>query len=87
MLRQAAAEAGVPGMTPRSLRHSLATHLAGWWGLSSRQVRLVLRHTTEFTQAYYVHPDLANLRESMAGFDYQAASSPLPSPTTPRIAG
>ena len=69
-LKAAGKAVGVDGFTPLSLRHSLATHLAGWWGLSPRQVQLVLRHTTEATQGYYVHPDLANLRETVRAVDF-----------------
>jgi integrase len=69
-LRLAGAAAGVAGFTPRSLRHTLATHLTGFWGLSREQVRLILRHTTEATGGYYIHPDLANLRGTVAGFTF-----------------
>lgn len=71
-LRLAAEAVGIRGFTPQSLRHSLATHLAGVGGLTGAQLRMVLRHTNEFTQAHYVHPDLANLRELVAGFRYSA---------------
>lgn len=74
-LKAAALEVGVSGMTPHTLRHSLATHLKGYWGLSSEQVRMVLRHTTERTQAYYVHDDLANLGAMVRGFEYDRDGS------------
>jgi integrase len=65
---------GVKGFTPQSLRHSLATHLHGYWGLSRGQVKLVLRHTDEATTgAHYIHPDLANLRKLVHRFDFIAS--------------
>jgi integrase len=64
-VREAGRSAGVEGLTPQSLRHSLATHLAGHWGLGPKQVQQVLRHTSVRTQARYVHPDVANLVESV----------------------
>jgi integrase len=69
-LKQAGEAAGVEGFTPASLRHTLATHLTGWWGLTRGQVRLVLRHTNETTQAHYVHPEMANLVGLVRGFGY-----------------
>lgn len=62
-LAEAGRELGLRGLTPHSLRHSLATHLAGHWGLSPRQVQLVLRHADVPTQRRYVHPELADLVE------------------------
>ncbi|WP_422930091.1 tyrosine-type recombinase/integrase [Singulisphaera sp. PoT] len=69
-LKAAGKEAGVEGFTPQSLRHSLATHLAGWWGLKEKQIQLILRHTTVKTQRHYVHPDVVNLCKSVRDFDY-----------------
>jgi integrase len=63
---------GVNGFTPLSLRHSLATHYAGWWGLSDKQVQQILRHTTALTQKHYVHPDLVNLGELVRDFTFSA---------------
>jgi integrase len=65
---------GVERFTPQSLRHSLATHYASFWGLTDRQIQLILRHTTPITQRYYVHPDLMNLAEAVRGFTYSAAA-------------
>jgi integrase len=62
--------AGVPGFTPLSLRHSLATHYASYWGLSAKQIQQVLRHSTVFTQRHYVHIDLVNLEELVRYFDF-----------------
>ena len=77
---------GVDGFTPVSLRHSLASHLAGWWGCGREQIRLMLRHTTEQTQGYYVHPDLANLRQAVHGFDYGSPRRPpANSPRRPSV--
>jgi integrase len=70
-LRAAGERAGVMGFTPQSLRHSLATHLAGWWGLGPKQVQQVLRHSTVKTQDRYVHADLANLVEAVGSFTYR----------------
>jgi integrase len=60
-IKAAGESVGVWGLTPQSLRHSLATHLAGHWGLGPKQVQQVLRHTSIRTQDRYVHPDVANL--------------------------
>ena len=76
-LRDSAAAIGVEGFTPLSLRHSLATHLVGAHGLSRAQVKLILRHTTERTGGYYVHPDLVNLRETVRDFDFSRPSTAL----------
>ena len=79
-LRAAGQACGVGGLTPHSLRHSLATHLAGWWGLSDRQVMMVLRHAPQ-TKAFrpvaterYLHPDLVNLVGMVKGFDFTGAT-------------
>jgi integrase len=69
-LRAAGEEAGVVAFTPHSLRHSLATHLAGHWRLGSKQIQMVLRHSNRWTQATYIHPDLVNLRAMVRGFDF-----------------
>jgi len=82
-LVQAGRAVGVEGFTPQSLRHSLATHLAGHWGLGSKQIKLILRHSSEGTQAHYIHPDVANLVGLVAGFDYHEAAAP-PKPPGPR---
>lgn len=71
-LRDAAAEVGVVGFTPHTLRHSLATHLAGFWGLSTKQIRMILRHSRDSTQTTYIHEDLINLRLMVRGFDFLA---------------
>lgn len=73
-LASVALQLGIKGLTPRSLRHSLATHMLGYWGLTPSQVKLLLRHTTEQTQVYYVHPDLVNLRALVSGFSYRASA-------------
>lgn len=69
-LRAAAARLGIVGATPHALRHSLATHLAGWWGLNPRQIQMVLRHASERTQAHYVHPEISDLVAIVRGFDF-----------------
>jgi integrase len=63
---------GVEGFTPLSLRHSLATHFASFWGLSDKQIQMILRHTTVLTQRIYIHPDLINLGELVRDFDFAA---------------
>jgi integrase len=70
---------GVEGFTPLSLRHSLATHYAGYWGLSEKQIQQILRHTTVMTQRHYVHADLVNLAELVEGFRFD-----LPEPARGR---
>ncbi len=70
-LRKAAESIGLVGVTPHTLRHSLATSLAHR-GFSPRQTQLVLRHSNQLTQAYYVHPDEPALCGLMRGFDWRA---------------
>jgi integrase len=60
-LRAAGEAVGLFGLTPHSLRHSLATHLTSTWSLTERQVQLILRHTSTRTQRRYVHPELRDL--------------------------
>ena len=76
-LRDVAAAIGVSGFTPISLRRSLATHLIGSHGLTRGQLRLVLRHTSERTQDYYVQRDLDTLRDLVRSFTF------APRPGTP----
>jgi integrase len=76
ILREEAASIGVAGFTPYSLRHSLATHLTGTWGLSRSQIRMILRHTSERTQDYYVHADLVTLRELVRDVAYTSDPKP-----------
>ena len=77
ILKKAAEEIGVEGFTPYSLRHSLATHLMGYQGLTPSQVKMILRHSNQYAQKFYIHADLANLKRAVEGFDYARA---LPSP-------
>ena len=59
---KAEAEAiGIQGLTPHTLRHSLATHLRGYWGLSPKQIQAILRHSNQLTQELYCHQDLQDL--------------------------
>lgn len=60
-VRQAGLDAGVPGFTLLSLRHSWATHAEGLWGFSEVQIQRVLRHTTPRTQQHYRHADESNV--------------------------
>jgi integrase len=60
---------GVPGFTPLSLRHSFATNLTAL-GAGPNLVRQLLRHTTNATQAWYVHPSLDILREGVEGIGF-----------------
>jgi integrase len=55
---------GVPGFNPLSLRHSAATNLTAL-GAGPTLVRLLLRHTNNQTQAWYVHPAQDVLREGI----------------------
>lgn len=74
-LKAAGRAAGIEGLTFHLLRHSLATHLAGTWGLSAEQVRQVLRHTSARTTIeHYIHRDAATLRAAVRGFSYRQAS-------------
>lgn len=69
-LRAAGEAVGVRGLTPHTLRHSLATALAGR-GLADRQVRQVLRHAPG-TRAIegYVGRDLVELRRRVRDLDF-----------------
>ena len=75
-LRRAGEAAGVAGVTPHTLRHSLATHLRGWWGLSPKQIQMILRHSNQYTQELYCHEDLANLGALVRDVSF-APPSPL----------
>jgi integrase len=72
---------GVEGFTPLSLRHSLATHYASYWGLSEKQIQQILRHTSICTQRHYVHPDLINLGELVRDFGFNPPRPPRPKST------
>lgn len=83
-LRAAGEAVGVPGFTPHTLRHSLATTLAAR-GVSDRQVRQVLRHAPgTVALEHYVHRDLAALRERVRRLDFGPTPRPRPSPRRPR---
>lgn len=69
--------AGVEGLTFLSLRHSWATAAEGL-GLSEEQIKRVLRHTSVRTQVHYRHADEQNLRETIRGFGFGAASEGPP---------
>lgn len=60
-LKAAGEEVGVEGLTLSSLRHTFATWSRRRWGLSAIQLRDVLRHATEHTQAHYVHEETDRL--------------------------
>lgn len=83
-LKAAGLRVGVEGFLPHSLRHSLATHLSFHWGLTQRQVQLVLRHTTTRTQRRYVHRDLATLGELVQDFDFDQPQRSRPKTRTSR---
>lgn len=69
-MKAAGESIGLQGMTPHSLRRSLATHLRGRHKLSREQVQMVLRHSDVFTQELYVCEDLANLAALVRDFRY-----------------
>lgn len=77
-LAAAGRAAGVEGFTPHTLRHSLATHLRLSWRLTPKQIQMVLRHSDEFTQEGYIHPDLQDLAELVEGFDFTATPRTRP---------
>jgi integrase len=84
---KAAGEAvGVKGLTLHMLRHSLATHLRGHWGLSGQQVQMVLRHSNQRTQELYCHEDFANLVALVQDFDFAEPSARQPKPKPRSIA-
>jgi integrase len=63
-MKAVALSVGVPGFTPLSLRHSAATNLTAL-GAGPNLVRLLLRHTNNQTQSWYVHSSLHILREGI----------------------
>lgn len=78
-LKAAGLAADVEGFTPHSLRHSLATHLATHWRLGAKQIRMMLRHTSDRTQVRYIHPELEDLRAMVVDFDFaEAPGAPTP---------
>ena len=64
-LRAAGELCGVADVTPHALRHTLATHLRGHYGLSGEQVRRILRHSQAATQEHYLHTDIEDLAEAL----------------------
>jgi len=76
-LKAAAQAVGVEGMTFQSLRHTFATWATWRFGLSGPQLKRVLRHTTEETQAEYVHlpKTLDDLARAVDRVDYRASAS------------
>ncbi len=55
-LQAAAAEVGVEGFSPASLRHSFATHCATTWEVPPAVLQSIMGHTTiNTTMRYYVH--------------------------------
>jgi integrase len=79
-LKAAGERLGVAGLTFRSLRASLATHMIGR-GFSPKQAQQVLRHTTDRTTSrHYIHPDLETLRVLMRDFDFADRPAPAPAP-------
>ena len=68
-LAAAALAVGVAGFTPLSLRHSAATNLTAL-GAGPNLVRLLLRHTNNSTQQWYVHSSADVLREGVKGVSF-----------------
>jgi integrase len=62
--------AGVKGLTIKSFRHSLATHMKRW-GCGPLAVKDQLRHGDVKTQSYYLENDLADLRETASKISYR----------------
>jgi len=65
--------AGVPGVTIQAFRRSLATH-ARRFGLGSREVRDLLRHSDERTQEWYLEDDIEDQLVAVSKIDYRAAA-------------
>jgi integrase len=64
-----ASQVGVLGFTPLSLRHTFATALIHW-GARRGTVQRILRHTDDRTTDWYLHSDLASLREAVKDVQY-----------------
>lgn len=62
ILKQYALKAGVPDLSPHTLRHSFATHLLSR-GANLRVLQLLLGHADLTTTQLYTHLDAARLRE------------------------
>ncbi|MDB5349451.1 MAG: site-specific recombinase XerD [Planctomycetota bacterium] len=74
-LKAVAASVGIRGLGPHTLRHSLATHLRGFYGLSPKQVQMILRHSNQYTQELYCHQDLENLGALVRCVDFGSPAS------------
>jgi integrase len=70
-LKGLAKRAGIEHATWKMFRHTLTTHGKQWFGMSSEQMRIQLRHTTEETQKHYEHADLENLHASVKAIDFR----------------
>ena len=64
-IRRLGERCGIEGLTFKSLRHSLATHLESRFGCSDLVIQRILRHTSTRTQRHYRHADVANLRDAV----------------------
>jgi integrase len=70
-VKAAGTAVGIANLTIQALRRSLATH-SRRFGLGPLQVRDLLGHTSETTQAWYLEDDLAGQRAAIGKIDYRA---------------
>ena len=61
--------AGVPNVTIKSFRNSLATHMRAW-GYGTSAIQDQLRHTSPKTQEFYLEEDLADIRSLVSRIQY-----------------
>lgn len=71
-LQAAGRRVGIEGLTLHALRHTLATHLAGRWGLSVEQIRQILGHSdSRTTLDHYIHRDPGHLRDAVRDVSFR----------------
>jgi integrase len=71
-LDDAGIAAGLPqGTTLLMLRHTFATHARAGFRLGAKEVKQILRHTTELTQEHYCHEDMDHLRREVERIDFR----------------
>jgi integrase len=84
---KAAGEAvGVYGLTIKSFRTSFASIAEAKWGLSTKQIRMVLRHASDRTQDHYCQRDVREFLTEFHGLNFKSAPPAESSPSAIELA-